>query len=137
MSWPPTPETVAPVVPPRHRLVLAAVRLESPGFWEFIGAFNPLEVIRQYLNNRHERRQDREYRESAEARRLELENRVLEKHVIRARIELARSLGATDEDLVPLLNEFVHQPLRRLDRVQDQGAIDTAEVIEIEDRKQR
>ena len=38
---------------------------------------------------------------------------------------------------VRIWEEFVHQPLRRLERVQDQGAIDTAEVIEIEDRRKR
>ena len=67
-------EDVASDVPYSDRLVLAAVRLNSPGFWEFLGALNPLEVIRKYLNDRHERRQDRNYRESAEKRRLALEN---------------------------------------------------------------
>ena len=46
ISWPPTAETVAPVVPPRHRLILNAVRLESPGFCEFLGALIPFEVLR-------------------------------------------------------------------------------------------
>ena len=32
---------------------------ESPGFWEFLGSLNPLEVIRRYLNDRHERAKDR------------------------------------------------------------------------------
>jgi hypothetical protein len=117
VSWPPTPQTVAPVVPPRDRLLLKAVNLESPGFWDFMGTLNPLEVIRQYLNDRHERRKDREYREAAEARRLELENRLLENRVIQERIEIARHLGATEQDLTPLLNEFVYRPLRESDRV--------------------
>jgi len=55
-SWPPTPAEVASFVPVAEQLVLAHVRLQSEGFWEFIGQLNPLEVIRQYLNDRHERR---------------------------------------------------------------------------------
>jgi hypothetical protein len=65
-----TREEIATVVPVHSRLLLAAARLESPGFWEFLGSLNPLEVLRQYLSDRHERRKDREYREAAEARRL-------------------------------------------------------------------
>ena len=130
VSWPPTPETVAPVVPPRDRLLLKAVNLESPGFWDFMGTRNPLEVIRHYLNYNHEQRRARQYREMAEARRLALENSLLENRVIRERIEIARGLGATDHDLAPLLNEFIYRPLRELDRAQDEGLADGAEFIE-------
>ena len=130
ISWPPTAETVAPVVPPRHRLILHAARLESPGSWEFVGALNPLEVLRQYLNDRHERRKDKDYRNENEKRRQELENSLLENKVVKERIEMAKSIGVTDQDLTPLLNELVYKPLRRLDGPQDRGAIETAEVVD-------
>lgn len=125
---------VASLVPGRDRLVLHSARFESPGFWEFLGALNPLEVIRQYLNDRHERRRDREYRDAAEARRLDLENCLLENRVLRERIEIAKSLGATDSDLAPLLNELVYRPLRALNVAQDEGFIKSAVIIE-ENRK--
>jgi hypothetical protein len=87
-------------------------------------------VIRQYLNDRHERRRDREYREGADAGRLDLENMLLENRVLRERIEMAKSLGASEEDLAPLLDNLVHRPLRDLNAAQDDGVIKFATVID-------
>jgi hypothetical protein len=129
-SWPPSQEVIASVIPARDRLVLRAARFESPGFWEFAGTLNPLEVIRQYLKDRHDRQRDQAYRDAAEARRLELENNLLENRVIRERVELAKSLGATDSDLAPLINELVYRPLRGLNGPQDEGMIDSAELTQ-------
>src|SRR5262245_18925074 len=70
-DWPPTRAQVSSLVPLSEQLVLVAVRLSSPGFWDFLGTLNPFEVMRQYLNDRHERRKDREWRESGERRRLQ------------------------------------------------------------------
>src|SRR5262245_57358438 len=47
-DWPPTADEVASFVPVSERLTLRAVQLSSPGFWEFLGKLNPLEVLRQY-----------------------------------------------------------------------------------------
>jgi hypothetical protein len=110
-DWPPSPDEVASFVAPSEQLVLSAVQLSSPGSWDFLGTLNPLEVLRQYLNDRHERRKDREYRETAEQRRLALENLSLETKVIADRVGLARELGATNRDLAPLLNELIYRPL--------------------------
>ncbi len=127
-DWPPSPKEIASLVPNRDRLVITGVSLQSPGFWEFLGNLNPLEVIRQYINDRHERRKDKDYRESSEARRLELENLKLENEVLRERIKIAKELGATDQDLAPLLNELVFRSLRALDHHQDRGVIERAEI---------
>jgi hypothetical protein len=54
-------EASSGMVLPKDRLVLSAAALSSPGFFEFLGSLNPLEVIRKYLVDRHERRKDREY----------------------------------------------------------------------------
>jgi len=89
---------------------------------------NPLEVLRQYLSDRHERRKDRQYRESAEARRLFLENLHREKEVLASRIRIAKELGATERDLAPLLNELVYRPLSALDANQDKNLIEQAEI---------
>src|SRR5947209_1111717 len=43
-------------VPKEDRLILKSVVLHSPGNWEFLGKLNPLETLRQYLQDRHERR---------------------------------------------------------------------------------
>lgn len=95
-----------------------------------MGALNPLEVLRKYINDRHERRKDKEYRETAEKRRLALENLSLENKVISDRVKLAKQLGATNRDLAPLLNELVYKPLVALDSVQDRGVITYAEIPE-------
>jgi hypothetical protein len=100
-----------------------------------LGALNPLEVLRKYLSDRHERRKDGEYRETAERRKLDLENLVLENRVISERIGIARALGATKRDLAPLLNELVYRPIKRLDRSQDQGVITHAEIPQADDSK--
>lgn len=93
-----------------------------------MGTLNPLEVIRKYLNDRHERRKDREYRESAERRRLALDNLSVETRVISERVRLAKELGATERDLASLLNELIYKPLGRLDRYQDKDIIARAEI---------
>ena len=108
---------------PQDELIVARIELSSPGFWEFLGSLSPLEVLRRYLDDRHRRRQDREYREPEERRRLELENLVLENQVIRERISLARELGLGTESLTPLMNRFLYEPLRGLDLLQDRGVI--------------
>jgi hypothetical protein len=53
--WPPTAQEIASFVPRAEQLILASVSINSPGYWDFIGALNPLEVLRKYLNDRHER----------------------------------------------------------------------------------
>src|SRR5206468_3287516 len=55
---------------PDDRLTIRKIQVASPGFWEFFGSLNPLQQIREYLNDRHKRRQDREYREKSEAEKL-------------------------------------------------------------------
>ena len=133
-DWPPTKEEISSLVPHSEQLILSSVKLNSPGFWEFFGKINPLEVIRQYLNDRHERRKDREYRESAESRRLQLENLKLENEVLSERIDIAMKLGATERDLAPIINQLVYKPLSALDQHQDNGVIEYAEVKDDKER---
>jgi hypothetical protein len=125
-----TPNAIARLVPVWERLILKAVMLESPGFWEFAGSLNPLEVLRKYLNDRHERRKDAQYRENAEKRRLDLENLARENKVIADRIQIARELGAQNEELAQLLRTFIVRPLTRLDRYGDRDIVGRAELSE-------
>jgi hypothetical protein len=85
-------------------------------------------VLRKYLGDRHERRKDREYRESAEERRMRLENARLQIGVIADGVKLAKELGASERELAPLLNALVNTPLLALDKYQDQGVISSAEL---------
>lgn len=107
-------------------LVVNRVVLESPGFWEFIGALNPLEVLRKYLNDRHERRKDREYREGSERRQLEIENALGELEVLRKIAELEREFGpeAIPDGLrLRILAAEVREPLEELSDFERRGLI--------------
>jgi hypothetical protein len=135
--WFPTTEQIASSVPVTERLILNSVRLQSPGLWEFLGALNPLEVLRNFINDQHERRKDTQYRESAERRRLELENSILESRAIRERVRAARDLGATDRDLAPLINRLVIEPIIALEAYKDQEVISGAEIRTEKDKDER
>ena len=113
------PASVSSLVRPSDRIVLLRVKLESPGEWDFLGKLNPLDVIRQWVADAHERRKDKEYREAAERERLRLENGILENQIIRERIQIARELGATEEVLAPVLNELIIKPLNAVSRQQN------------------
>ncbi len=117
----------------QHRLVLVRVQLKSPGSWDIAGIGAALEVVRKFLSDRHERRKDREYREPLERERLTLENEILKTKAIESRIQLAKQLGATDEDLAPLTNELLFKPLDELGRFQDSGLITDAKLLESDD----
>jgi hypothetical protein len=117
-------------------MVLRAVRLESPGWWEFLGAAVSVEMLLRYLQYRVHRRKDRQWREAQERERGELENEMLRVKIIREKVELAKEMGLTDDDFAPLQNELLHRPLRRLDAFQDNGTIGGAEPLQIPDQRQ-
>jgi hypothetical protein len=127
-DWPINGEQVATLVPLGERLVLSAVEIASPGLWEFLGSLSMLEVLRRYLADRHERRKDRAYRETAEERRLFLENLQREDALISGRLRTLRENGATERQLAPLLNGLLNRPLTALDKHQDRGLIGDAKI---------
>jgi hypothetical protein len=119
---------------PEYKLEVKRIQIESPGFWEFLGALNPLQQIREYLNDRHKRRQDREYREQAERERLLLENELIrrqiwekENSVFRERISVLREIGFSDDEIRRLIWVYVSQPLIALGKHQDAGLIENAD----------
>ncbi len=119
---------------PEYKLEVRRIEIESPGFWEFCGALNPLQQIREYLHDRHKRRQDREYREQAERERLQLENELIrrqiwekENSVLRERINVLREIGFSDEEIRWLIWKYVSQPLIALGKHQDLGLIENAD----------
>ena len=121
-------------LPPNARLTLESVCIESPGYWEFLASLNPLQQIREYLNDRHHRRQDREFREGSERKRLELENEQIQRQVekmdianFREIIEILRDAGYDDDEIRRLIWMKIGEPLVRLGRHQDTQLIGGAE----------
>ena len=118
------------LVLPEDRLRIERVRFESAGFWDFVGALNPLEVLRQYLRDRHERQRDRDYRSAAEAERLRLENERLKTEIARDRMQLLREIGIPEEQIRDAVTRHLVLPLSRLDTFQDSGLIGSATIEE-------
>jgi len=121
-------DDIEALVPPRERLIVRAVRLESPGFWDFLGRTLSLEAINSWLSGRQERRENR--RQEPHRRRMEdldYEDRVTE--VVVNRFRAAREMGFEPDDLTPLLGQLVERPLRELERHQDSGLIEGTEIL--------
>jgi hypothetical protein len=121
------------LVPAEDRLILKSVVLHSPGSWDLLGVGKILEQIRLYLNDRNERRKDKEYREPHDRRSVELDERlkeadlaIKETTLLHDRIKLAKEAGATDEEIRLILERFLVLPLSGLDRFQDAGLISEA-----------
>ena len=127
--------TIEPdMIPPNVRLSLERVRIESPGFWEFAASLNPLQQIREYLNDRHHRRQDREYREEAEKERLEFDNQLIQRKIeekdiaaFREMMQIMREFGYDENDIRRFIWTYVGNHMSRLGRHQDTRLIDGAE----------
>ena len=81
-------------------------------FWGFLASISPFESWRKYLMFRHKRDQDHRFRDPEEARRLRLENDARELAVLEKRIKIAKTLGATKEQLEPLCNHVLGCPVQ-------------------------
>jgi hypothetical protein len=122
---------VSSFVLPEDKLRLHRIEFNSPGFWEFMGALNPLEVMRKWVADHHERRKDRDYRESLEAERLYLENEKLKTEVVRDQVALLRENGVPEEKIREALTQYIVEPLTRLERHQDAGMIGGARLSNV------
>ena len=119
---------------PENRLVISKINIQSPGFWEVIGSLNPLQQLREYLKDRHERRKDIEWREQNEKQKAVLENELIQRKIleaenknIRERIEIFRELGFSDQEIRELIWANIGKPLMELGKHQDTGLIQDAE----------
>jgi hypothetical protein len=99
------------IVLPDDRIIIRSIVIESPGFWEFLGALNPLEVIRKYLCDRHERKKDKAYRDRQEEERGELENEKLRTEVVHKKVEILKELGVSEERIRRAVFEHVIKSL--------------------------
>jgi len=114
---------VSILVLPEDKLQLTSVVIQSPGFWALLGSLFPLEVIRKYLADRHERRKDREYREELEREKMTLENEGLRTQIMQSKIDLLKNIGVPEDQIRQALATHIYAPLSRLERVQDRGLI--------------
>lgn len=130
------PSSITSFVSGRQRLVLLRVRLESPGNWDFFGVSHALEVLRKYINDRYDRKKD-EYRIPLEKERLSLENEILRNQALEGRIRIVKNLGATEEDLAPLLDLLVFRPLDKLSGFQNKGLITGAKLLDTDETSEK
>jgi hypothetical protein len=106
-------------------LVLLRVRFESPGFWEILGSLNPLEQIRKYINERHERKKDRDYRNAMEKQRLAFQNAKMHADIVAQQVEVLRKAGFSKPEIRQLFLRHEHNPLKALgDAAEKIGVID-------------
>jgi len=111
-------------------LQLRRVVLQSPGYWEFLGKLNPLEVIRVYLNDRHARLKDASYRNRLEEEKLTIENNLLKVKLISDLVDAARKAGLSRTEISALIRDNALVPLLRLEALQDKGVISNAEIAQ-------
>uniref|UniRef100_UPI001CA36C62 hypothetical protein n=1 Tax=Vibrio cholerae TaxID=666 RepID=UPI001CA36C62 len=107
-------------------------KFHSPGFWEFLGKLNPLEVLRQYLNDRHERKKDEDYRNTLEKEKLGIENDILKLEFTRQVIEVARQTGHSEEEIRSIVRDQIVIPLISLDALSEKGMVTYVEIPEDE-----
>lgn len=112
------------IILPDERLVISKVNIQTPGFWEFMGAINPLEQIRKYLRDRHKRTKDCRYRNRQEEEIRDLEIMGKENKVIQGRIRILKKLGYNEDEIRRLLMSMVVKPLNKLGQHQDNGQIE-------------
>jgi hypothetical protein len=101
------------------------VAFSSPGFWEFLGKLSPLEVIREFLNDVHNRRKDTKYREhdehtrnTLEHQKMILEQEVMKIEVIKQQVALLQSMNIPPEEIRHHVLTLVVQPVYELTRFQ-------------------
>ncbi|WP_223789751.1 hypothetical protein [Marinicella meishanensis] len=113
---------------PTFPLHINKVVIQSPGFWEFLGRLNPLEVIRQFLNDSHERKKDEEYRNQIEAEKMKIENSILRTELIKKSIEVLRETGMEEDLIRSVIRDNAIIPLLRLEALHDMNLISDVEV---------
>ena len=115
------------IILPNDRLVISKVNIQSPGFWEFLGGLNPLQQIREYIKDRHERKKDKDYRSRQEEELGDLSIEEKRNNIINQRIDMLKKLGYSDIEIRQLVTAMVITPLKELDKHQDNGQIEGPE----------
>lgn len=96
-------------------LVLTGCSFSSPGFWEAIAKLSPIETLRVYLQDRHERERDKTWHWDKEKQREQVEILSKKMKVARDLVKLARDVGMKEEEIRQLVIDVLVRPLERLD----------------------
>lgn len=104
-------------------LQIKRINIASPGFWEFLGAANPLHQIREYLKDRHERSKDNRYRSRQEEELADLQIAEKRDNLLSGRIAILRNVGYSDAEIRQMVSQMVISPLNKLGKHQDAGRI--------------
>lgn len=124
----------AQLVPADEVLILRSAQLQSPGFFEFLGGLNPLEVLRRYLNDRHQRKLDlmrepeRQRHDRLENDNLELRNERLAIENFREQLTIQREFGISTSEITQLYRRYVPESLRALGDVTERVNATASEV---------
>jgi hypothetical protein len=116
-----------------QELILAAVRLESPGFWVMLGNMFGLVGINNFLAGRHERKKDIAYRNREEERGLKAKNDIIEVKALEAYVKVLRKVGLNQDQIQDLVARHILRPLHDIRHVQDSGLIENTIVSPVED----
>ncbi|KAF0135170.1 MAG: hypothetical protein FD152_1376 [Xanthobacteraceae bacterium] len=115
---------------PPDQLEISRITIQSPGWIELMGSLNPLQQLRDYLKDRHERKKDKEWRWKSEKERAEAELEILRIQAERERVgalkefyDLLDRMELSPEEKRKILWERVGTPLTRLARHQDRGLL--------------
>jgi hypothetical protein len=128
-------DEVASLVHPRWRLRVDAVRLESPGFWDFLGKSISVDALSQAVTERQQRREfDRQLPHRERMEQVEefegVTGAILNRH------GALKEMGASDAELASLRNQLVERPLDAFARHVEAGLIEDVETLDPEERKE-
>ena len=115
------------IVLPSDRLCISKVNIQSPGFWEVFGSLNPLQQIREGLNDHHERKKDNNYRNRQAEELGDLAIIEKKESILNLRIDTLKKLGYSDTEIRQLITTMVIEPLDKLNKHQDSGQIEGPE----------
>ena len=117
---------------PDDQLEITRISIRSAGWLEALASLNPLQQIREYLKDRHELQQDKDWRSATQKDKAVLENEVLQAQAERERVGVIRDynalleeVGFSPEERRRMLWERLGPPLSRLGRHQDTGLLGT------------
>lgn len=124
-TQPSAQEQIARLVPVGDRVILRAVHLGSPGHLDFEGLRDSLAAIQHFLGVLGQILKLRKQADTVKTQRRkeELENELLENHVIRERIDMAMLAGADPELVRMLANRLVINSLAELGHHEAHGTI--------------
>jgi len=137
-----------------YSMEVGRISIASPGIWTFLGSLNPLQQIREYLNDRHERKKDKSYRNSLDEKDKEieiqikeqklntleienekrlLENSLLQYKIIQEKIDFLKSIGVSKERIDRLVLDLVSRPMIELkEYIIESELIGEVEVMQVE-----